>query len=152
MMMMNCRGAAATLSCAKSAQSLKCPHPRRVDACLAPETRDFELVASNVGRPRHGFQPARAGDNTPVCAWQTFAQQSCGCELTVNTIKADWRWRCVVLSEFTCGGTERVRIQRYKHTTVLCTEYEYRTHGAEYTTHGACGFIDLEARDSAAVA
>ena len=48
MKMMNCRGAVATLSCAKSAQSLKCPHPRRVDACLAPETRDFELVASNV--------------------------------------------------------------------------------------------------------
>ena len=32
-----------------------------------------------------------------------------------------------------------VRIQIYKHTTVICTEY--RTHGAEYTTHGARGFM-----------
>ena len=43
------------------------------------------------------------------------------------------------MSVFTCGGTERVRIQIYKHTTVICTEY--RTHGAEYTTHGARGFM-----------
>ena len=110
----------------------------------------FMIPERNRGHtPRHGFQPARAGDIT-LCA---RGKRSLTKVVAVNGLLILLRPTGVPSGGAVSCCPYLRAVERNTNgyalniPTVLCTELLL-----SYTTHGACGFIDLEARASAAVA